>query len=87
VTPEAIVEFTETLARIAASGGGPKALTAHLAQATGAGVLLEDAQWRHLATAGSSSSAGSARATVESGAPVGFRCSESVRLKPTYCCA
>jgi sugar diacid utilization regulator len=69
VTPEAIVEFTETLARIAASGGGPKALTAHLAQATGAGVLLEDAQWRHLATAGSSSSAGSARATVESGAP------------------
>jgi hypothetical protein len=43
VTPEAIVEFTEALARIAASGGGPKALASHLAQAVGGGVLLEDA--------------------------------------------
>jgi sugar diacid utilization regulator len=69
VTPEAIVEFTETLARIAASGGGPKALTAHLAQATGAGVLLEDAQWRHLAAAGAGGIPATARPTVESGAP------------------
>jgi sugar diacid utilization regulator len=69
VTPEEIVEFAEGLARIAASGGGPKALAAHLAQAAHAGVLLEDAQWRHLAAAGSTNVPASARAVVESGAP------------------
>lgn len=53
MTPEQIVEFAEGLARIAASGGGPKALAAHLAEATGGGVLVEDADWRHVATAGS----------------------------------
>jgi DNA-binding PucR family transcriptional regulator len=68
VTPEKIVEFTEALARIAASGGGPKALAAHLAEITRGGVLLEDAQWRHLATAGSAATPGSARCVVESGA-------------------
>jgi PucR family transcriptional regulator, purine catabolism regulatory protein len=69
VTPEKIVEFTEALARIAASGGGPKALAAHLAATAGGGVLLEDAQWRHLAAAGAGSIPSSARPTVESGAP------------------
>lgn len=69
MTPEKIVEFTEALARIAASGGGPKALAAHLAQTAGGGVLLEDAQWRHLATAGAGRVPSSARPTVESGAP------------------
>lgn len=69
MTPEAIVEFAEALARIAASGGGPKALTAHLAQTTGGRVLLEDAQWHHLATAGSGRIPVSGRSTVESGAP------------------
>jgi purine catabolism regulator len=68
VTPEEIVEFAEGLARIAASGGGPKALAAHLAQAAQGGVLLEDARWRHLAAAGSSNLPASARAVVESGA-------------------
>jgi sugar diacid utilization regulator len=68
VTPEEIVEFTEALARIAASGGGPKALAAHLARAVRGGVLLEDAQWRHLATAGGGRIPGSARGVVESGA-------------------
>ena len=48
-----LVEFAESLARIACSGGGPKALAAHLARTAGGGVLLEDAQWRHLAAAGS----------------------------------
>ncbi len=66
---EAIVEFTETLARIAASGGGPKALAAHLAKATGGNVLIEDAQWRHLAAAGNGTAPASARAVVELGAP------------------
>ncbi|HEV3194968.1 MAG TPA: helix-turn-helix domain-containing protein [Candidatus Cybelea sp.] len=69
MTPQAIVEFTEALARIAASGGGPKALAAHLAQRVGGGVLLEDAHWRHLAAAGSGAIPASARATVEADAP------------------
>ncbi len=69
MTPQALVEFTEALARIAASGGGPKALTAHLARTVGGGALLEDAHWRHLAAAGAGPIPASARATVESGAP------------------
>ncbi len=66
--PEEIVDFAEALARITASGGGPKALAAHLALAAGGGVLLEDAQWRHLAAAGSQRIPASARGVVESGA-------------------
>jgi sugar diacid utilization regulator len=69
VRPEEIVDFAEALARIAASGGGAKALTARLAEATSGGVLLEDAQWRNLATAGSKRMPASARGVVESGAP------------------
>jgi PucR family transcriptional regulator, purine catabolism regulatory protein len=69
VTPEEIVTFSENLARIAASGGGPKALASHLAQTAGAGVLLEDAQWRHLAAAGTGPIPPSARGVVEAGAP------------------
>jgi len=68
VKPEEIVEFAEALARIAASGGGAKALATHLAQAAGGGVLLEDVSWRHLATAGSGNIPGSARSVVENGA-------------------
>jgi len=45
MTPAEVVEFAESLARVAASGGGPKALAAHLAETTGTGVLLEDAQY------------------------------------------
>jgi sugar diacid utilization regulator len=52
MTPDQMVEFVEGLARIAASGGGPKALAAHLAEVAEAGVLVEDADWRHLAAAG-----------------------------------
>jgi purine catabolism regulator len=69
VRPEEIVDFAEGLARISASGGGPKALAAHLAGATGASVLLEDARWHHLAAAGTNSVPSSGRAIVESGAP------------------
>jgi DNA-binding PucR family transcriptional regulator len=68
VRPEEIVDFAEALARITASGGGPKALAAHLAITAGGGVLLEDAQWRHLAAAGSQRIPASARGVVESGA-------------------
>ncbi|HZV77421.1 MAG TPA: helix-turn-helix domain-containing protein [Candidatus Babeliales bacterium] len=69
MTAEELVEFTETLARISASGGGPKALAAHLARAAGGGVLLEDANWRNVAAAGTGKIPPSARAVVESGAP------------------
>ncbi|MBV8149822.1 MAG: helix-turn-helix domain-containing protein, partial [Candidatus Eremiobacteraeota bacterium] len=46
-------------------GGGAKALAAHLAGATGSAVLVEDAQWRNIATAGSGTFPPSARAIVE----------------------
>ncbi|MBV8531560.1 MAG: helix-turn-helix domain-containing protein, partial [Candidatus Eremiobacteraeota bacterium] len=42
-------------------------LAAHLAQKTRGGVLLEDARWRHLATAGSGRMPATARGVVESG--------------------
>lgn len=67
--PDEIVAYTEALARIAASGGGPKALAAHLAQTAGGGVLLEDTNWRHLTSAGAGSTPASARSVVEAGAP------------------
>ncbi len=69
MTPQAIVEYAEALARIAGSGGGPKALTAHLARCVGGGVLLEDAHWRHLAAAGAGPIPASARACIEAKAP------------------
>jgi sugar diacid utilization regulator len=55
MTPDRIVEFAEDFARVAAAGGGAKALAAHLADVTGSGVLVEDAEWRHLAAAGKGS--------------------------------
>ncbi len=61
MTPELIVEFAEALARVAASGGGAKALAALLAQRTGTGVLVEDVDWRPVATAGKGSLPASAR--------------------------
>ncbi|MEA2689438.1 MAG: hypothetical protein QOD51_2045, partial [Candidatus Eremiobacteraeota bacterium] len=49
---ETLLAYAEALARVAASGGGAQALAAHLAAAIDAAVLVEDAQWRHLAVAG-----------------------------------
>jgi DNA-binding PucR family transcriptional regulator len=49
---ETLLTYAEALARVAASGGGAQALAAHLAAAIDAAVLVEDAQWRHLAAAG-----------------------------------
>lgn len=69
MTPEELVEFAEGLARITASGGGPKALTAHLARVAHGGVMLEDPQWRPVATAGTGTMPKSARAVAESSAP------------------
>ncbi len=61
MTPDRIIDFAEELARVAAAGGGPKALAAHLSDAGGSGVLVEDAEWRHVATAGKGSLPASAR--------------------------
>ena len=61
MTPDRIVEFAEELTRVAAAGGGAKALAAHLSDATGVGVLVEDAEWRHVATAGKGSLPATAR--------------------------
>ena len=52
MSPDALVEFAEGLAKIASSGGGPKALATHLAAALDAAVLVEDGDWRHVALAG-----------------------------------
>jgi len=47
-----LLDFAEGLARIASTGGGPKALAAHLAATLDAAVLVEDAEWRHVALTG-----------------------------------
>jgi purine catabolism regulator len=47
-----LLDFAESLARIASTGGGPKALASHLASWLDAAVLVEDAEWRHVALAG-----------------------------------
>ncbi|HEV2261800.1 MAG TPA: helix-turn-helix domain-containing protein [Candidatus Rubrimentiphilum sp.] len=52
MTPDELVTFAEELARIAAAGGGAKALASQLARRGHVGVLVEDAQWRHVAAAG-----------------------------------
>jgi sugar diacid utilization regulator len=55
------VAFSEGLSRIAASGGGARALAEFLARCTGGGVLVEDGQWRTIASAGSGTIPASAR--------------------------
>ena len=54
MTAPELVAFAEDLSRIAAAGAGPKALADHLARRAHVGVLVEDAEWRHLAACGSS---------------------------------
>ena len=49
---ETVLAFSEELTRIACSGGGMKALAAHLAQRIEAAILVEDAEWRHLGLSG-----------------------------------
>jgi len=66
MTPVEIVEFAEGLARIAASGGGAKALATYVAQRLPVGVLVEDVEWRHLAAAGGTSLPSSARDLFDS---------------------
>lgn len=67
MTADELVAFAEDLAKIAAAGGGPKALADHLARRIQAGVLIEDAQWRHVAAAGSGVP-GTVRGDIDPGA-------------------
>ncbi len=50
-----LLDFAEGLARIASTGGGPKALAAHLGALLEAAVLVEDGEWRHIALTGAGS--------------------------------
>ncbi len=52
ISTDQLVDFGEGLARIASTGGGTKALATHLATALEAAVLVEDAEWKHVALAG-----------------------------------
>ena len=52
MTTDELLAFAESLARISAAGGGPKAYASHLAARCGGAVLVEDAEWHHLALAG-----------------------------------
>lgn len=70
MTPDRIVNFAEELARVAAAGGGPKALAALLSESCGAGVLVEDAEWRHIATAGKGSLPATARGLSGNGVQI-----------------
>jgi hypothetical protein len=55
MTGDQLVEFAESLSRIACGGGGVKALASQLAATLDAAVLVEDAEWRHIALTGSGS--------------------------------
>jgi sugar diacid utilization regulator len=61
MTAEDLVAYAEELARIAAAGGGCKAMADLLARRGGVSVLVEDAQWRHLAASGGSGMPSSVR--------------------------
>jgi purine catabolism regulator len=67
MTPEQILDFAEGLARVAASGAGPKALATYLAGALEGSVIVEDVLWRNLAAAGAAPPP-SARATDDAAA-------------------
>lgn len=84
---EPLLAYAESLARIAAGGGGAQALAAHLATTVDAAVLVEDAQWRHLAVAGTANRSipNSVRdllpKDVESGEPVALGAPADARAR------
>jgi purine catabolism regulator len=73
MTADELVAFAEDLARIAAGGGGAKALAGHLAKRASVGVLVEDAQWRHLAAAGGTGMPSSVQALLQDNALPDFQ--------------
>jgi len=64
MTPDELVAFAEELSRVAATGGGSKALADLLARHARVGVLVEDERWRHLAASGSADLPSTVRASV-----------------------
>jgi sugar diacid utilization regulator len=73
MTADELVAFAEDLARIAAGGGGAKALAGHLAKRVNLGVLVEDAHWRHLAAAGGTGMPNSVQPLIENTATAEFQ--------------
>ena len=73
MTAAELVAFAEDLARIAAGGGGARALAAHLAKRAHVGVLVEDAQWRHLAAAGGTGVPSSVQPLLDANASADFQ--------------
>lgn len=69
MTADELVAFAEELARVAAAGGGCKALAGLLARRGHVGVLVEDADWRHLAASGGTRLPSSVRPLLESAEP------------------
>jgi purine catabolism regulator len=65
MTSDELVAFAEGLGRIAAAGGGATALAHHLAETANAGVLVEDAEWGHIAAAGGGDLPASVRDLLE----------------------
>lgn len=68
MTADELIAFAEELAKVASAGGGCRALADLLAQRTGAGVLVEDADWRHLAAAGGTGLPSSVRPMLDGSA-------------------
>lgn len=69
MTADELVAFAEELNRVAAAGGGCKALADVLARRARVGVLVEDAEWRHLAACGTSGLPSSVRPFLDAHAP------------------
>lgn len=67
MSPDELVAFAESLARVAAAGGGARALAGHLAATLGAAVSVEDAEGRSLARAGTPQNGVAIRLPIGSG--------------------
>lgn len=69
MTADELVAFAEELSRVAAAGGGCKALAEVLARRARVSVLVEDAEWRHLAASGAAGLPSSVRPFLASEQP------------------
>jgi sugar diacid utilization regulator len=67
MTPDDLVGFAEGLARVAAAGGGARALAHHLAAHLGAAVTVEDLAGRNLTRAGAARNGAVLRHPVRAG--------------------
>ena len=67
MNPDDLVGFTEGLARVAAAGGGARALALHLADHLGAGVSVDDLEGRSLTRAGEPRNGAAVRLPLQAG--------------------